>query len=188
MDITKSVDEQMEELREALKDIHTTDIIDNTGAISGSSGTDYYNFGDQGSITLSDSGLYSNSTVVGGGYKVGSIGSNATPYFTAGTGISGLNWGAGTGATIAASPWASTKTGGKLVLEGDGADIEINGVSILDILQNRLNVMIPNPELEKEWDELKALGDQYRKLEAELKEKGEMWAKLKAMPPPEPLY
>ena len=39
--------------------------------------------------------------------------------------------------------------------------------------------------MEKEWDQLRELGEQYRALEAKLKEQGEMWAKLKAMPAPE---
>jgi hypothetical protein len=74
---------------------------------------------------------------------------------------------------------------GKINLSGDEADIVINGISLMEILQDRLNIMIPNPELEKEWAELKRLGDRYRQLEKKLKEQGDMWAKLKAMPPPD---
>ena len=44
--------------------------------------------------------------------------------------------------------------------------------------------MTPNPELEKEWDDLKKLGDRYRKLEKKCKEKAEVWNKLKSMPKP----
>ena len=122
-------------------------------------------------------GKYSN-TIVGGGYTVGSgIG-------LASSSATGYTWTNGTGTTIAANPWATTTSTGKLNLEGDDADIVINGVSLVDILRDRLNVMIPNPKLEKEWDQLKELGDQYRALEAKLKEQGDMWAKLKAMPPP----
>ena len=72
-------------------------------------------------------------------------------------------------------------------LKGKNADIKINGVSLIDMLttiQDRLNVMIPNPELESEWDQLRDLGEQYRELEKKVKEQGDMWAKLKAMPPP----
>jgi flagellar motility protein MotE (MotC chaperone) len=46
-------------------------------------------------------------------------------------------------------------------------------------------MLVPNPELETEWEELRKLGEQYRALEAKLTEQGEMWTKLKAMPPPE---
>ena len=61
-------------------------------------------------------------------------------------------------------------------------DIEINGRSLMDAieaLEQRLNIMVPNPELEKEWDELKELGDRYRELEKQCKEKGQMWTKLR---------
>jgi flagellar motility protein MotE (MotC chaperone) len=44
--------------------------------------------------------------------------------------------------------------------------------------------MTPNPELEKECDDLKKLGDRYRKLEKKCKEKAEVWNKLKSMPTP----
>lgn len=114
------------------------------------------------------------------------------------TSTTGLTWTAGTGLN---SPWANTASpwlgngitsdsndAGRLTLNGDRADVEINGKSLLKTLQaleERLNILVPNPELEAEWEELKVLGDQYRALEAKLKEQGEMWAKLKAMPPPE---
>ena len=71
-----------------------------------------------------------------------------------------------------------------LELQGEGADIRINGVSLTDVLKNieqRLNILRPNTELESEWDQLRELGNRYRQLEAELKEKSLMWNKLKAM-------
>jgi flagellar motility protein MotE (MotC chaperone) len=55
-------------------------------------------------------------------------------------------------------------------------------------LEERLNILVPNFELEKEWNELKELGDKYRALEAKFKEQSKMWEKLKEMPPPKPLY
>ena len=72
-----------------------------------------------------------------------------------------------------------------LELQGEGADIRINGVSLTDVLKNieqRLNILRPNTELEAEWDQLQELGNRYRQLEAELKEKSRVWEKLKAMP------
>jgi flagellar motility protein MotE (MotC chaperone) len=51
-------------------------------------------------------------------------------------------------------------------------------------VEERLNILTPNPELEKEWDDLRKLGERYRKLEKKCKEKAETWNKLKAMPPP----
>ena len=57
----------------------------------------------------------------------------------------------------------------------------------MDLLRDRLNIMIPNPELEKEWDELREIGEKYRAAEKKLKEQSEMWKKLKQTPP-NPLY
>jgi len=69
-------------------------------------------------------------------------------------------------------------------LRGPQADIDINGRSLLktlDALEQRLNMLTPNPNLEKEWDQLKKLGDRYRKLEKQCENKAAMWAKLKNM-------
>ena len=88
-----------------------------------------------------------------------STGCTTTPIYTAGTGISG-----------------------KLNLDGDQADIVINGKSLTETLQaleERLNILVPNSELETEWADLKQLGDAYRKLEQDLKEKTKMWKALK---------
>ena len=181
MDTTKEklVEEQLAELREALREINLSPedlTIKNTGAVSGVGGYE------SATVTLgSTTGKY-NNTVIGGGFTVStSLGSNASPYYSTTSSISGSNW--NTGANITAKPWSTTNQAGRFELSGPNADLIINGVSILNILKDRLNVMIPNPALEKEWDELKVLGDQYRALEAKLKEQGEMWAKLKSMPP-----
>ena len=72
-----------------------------------------------------------------------------------------------------------------LVLNGENADIQINDISLTDVLKNieqRLNILRPNTELEAEWHQLRELGDQYRRLEAELKEKSLIWNKLSAVP------
>jgi hypothetical protein len=72
-------------------------------------------------------------------------------------------------------------------LKGENADIKINDISLVDTLktiQDRLNILRPNPELETEWDQLRELGEQYRELEKKLQEQSDMWGKLKAMPPP----
>ena len=126
-------------------------------------------------ITLtSPSYSFSNSTMSGAVLTAGSNGSNTIW----GTGTSGLN---GTSA-------AELNQQGMLSLKGDKADIDINGVSLMKTLtsiQERLNILTPAPELEKDWDQLLELGEQYRKLEAEFEEKSKMWKTLKAMPPPE---
>jgi hypothetical protein len=78
--------------------------------------------------------------------------------------------------------------GPKITLEGADADIEINGVSLWATMQeisNRLNIMHVNPELETQWAELRELGEKYRKLEQQLKEKQATWDRLKAMPAPD---
>jgi hypothetical protein len=75
----------------------------------------------------------------------------------------------------------ATNNSTKINLDGAEADIVINGHSLtetLKALEERLNILVPNAELEKEWAELKQLGDAYRKLEADLTEKAHMWQAL----------
>ena len=65
----------------------------------------------------------------------------------------------------------------------DGYDIKIGGRSMLatlDTIAQRLAMLETNKELEQEFEELRALGDQYRKLEAELKQRMATWDLLKA--------
>lgn len=101
--------------------------------------------------------------------------------------------GGATGATdtIWTSDFANTTIGpshGNIDLRGDNADIIINGVSLKETLQGiqeRLNMLAPNPEMEAEWHELRELGERYRELEARCREKSKMWQKLNSMPPPD---
>lgn len=61
-------------------------------------------------------------------------------------------------------------------------DIEFDGVGIrhtLQKMQEHLAVLIPNPKLEAEWQELRDLANRYRKLEIELLEKSRVWNTLK---------
>ena len=116
-----------------------------------------------------------------------SLGSNSSPYnsvratggpytITSGAGVTGIN-----------SPWATYNSAPKIHLDGEGADIEINGWSLVDAvkkIEERLNILHPNTELETEWAELKTLGEQYRKLEQHIRDKQATWDRLKAMPPP----
>ena len=79
-------------------------------------------------------------------------------------------------------PGAVFEPGGCLELSGKQADLLINGVSLTDTLkgiQDRLNMLQPNKDLEAEWDQLRELGKQYRRLEAELLEKQRAWEILK---------
>ena len=148
-----------------------------TITISASSGT--YSLGPNATI-----GSNYPNTISAGGYTI-SPGYGAVP--NASTTIGGpFTFSAGTNT----APWftQSTTTSAKINLEGKDADIVINGFSLVDAINNiqdRLNCLQINPELEAEWNELRALGDQYRKLEKQIIEKQATWDRLKAMPPPE---
>jgi hypothetical protein len=90
------------------------------------------------------------------------------------------------------NPWISVDAGHtKLSVQGDAdfdGDVRVKGRSLAEFMkqvEQRLNMLQPNPDLEQEWDELRELGERYRELEQRCKEKGEMWKKLKQMPPPE---
>jgi hypothetical protein len=138
-----------------------------------------YTMGTTDTITLSS--LTDSNVIVGGGYSVpwvttsGVINPNTGPYtFSAGTDT---------------APWfTQNTTAPKIKLDGEGADIVVNGHSLVDAINSindRLNCLQINPKLEAEWEELKALGDQYRRLEKHILEKQATWDRLKAMPPPD---
>ena len=125
------------------------------------------------------------TTLTSGGYVI--TNANGPTYtYTGITAGGGGGYGGGTGAgTIGVGSWSaqsSVDMAGVLQLNGDKADIKINGISLnetLKTIQERLNILVPNSLLENEWIELKKLGEQYRKLEAELEEKSRMWTALK---------
>ena len=74
---------------------------------------------------------------------------------------------------------------GQIDIKGEKADIRINGKSMnkwMEQVEQRLNILTPNPELEKEWDDLRRLGERYRKLEKKCQEKAKMWEALKKLP------
>lgn len=78
--------------------------------------------------------------------------------------------------------FTSGHTTSTIELQGEDADIIINGKSLgatLNAIQQRLAMMKPNEALEAEFDQLRALGDQYRALEAKLLEQQNMWSRLK---------
>jgi hypothetical protein len=98
-----------------------------------------------------------------------------------------------TGSTGITVPWTGTSTtsntitmdsswnrpaSSKIRLDGPEADIEINGESLTGMLkriEQRLNILRPNEALEQEWEELKALGNAYRTLEAQIQAKMKTW-------------
>lgn len=74
---------------------------------------------------------------------------------------------------------------GRIDIQGKDADIRINGKSMtewMEQVEQRLNILSPNPELEKEWDDLRRLGERYRKLEKKCQDKARMWEALKKLP------
>ncbi len=61
-------------------------------------------------------------------------------------------------------------------------DIELDGISLkhtLTKLHERMAIMIPNPKLEADFEQLRELRRQYEQLEQELVEKSQMWNTLK---------
>lgn len=84
--------------------------------------------------------------------------------------------------TIGSANCLPNSFSGKLTVEGPDADIDINGISLktaITEIQQRLNILQPNTKLEAEWDQLRELGEQYRKLEANIVEKQKIWNNLK---------
>ena len=134
----------------------------------------------QDSLSISpDWGSFSVTGAQGAiGATTGINGTGAYVYTTDNT--SGYNW------NIGSSP-TTISQGGRISLQGKDADIDINGRSMSDWMakvEERLNILQPNPELEQEWDDLRRLGERYRKLEKKCQEKAKMWQQLKSMPPP----
>ena len=116
------------------------------------------------------------------GAAVGAAGNYSYPYTIS------TNWGTD---TILTSGMSASKINpsGTIELQGEDADIIVNGVSLmdkLDAIAERLNILDVNQELEAEWDQLRELGERYRELEQELKEKSAMWKTLKTKTPSKP--
>lgn len=113
-----------------------------------------------------------------GNFSIGAAGSGGV-YAIGGTSSTGYTY---TTPTVTLNDSLQVKDKGLLEIRGDNADILINGVSLNETLANinaRLGMMRPNPQIESEWDELRELGDRYRALEADIKDKMQMWELLK---------
>lgn len=105
---------------------------------------------------------------------------------TGATGSSGSNWTNGTGLTYTTtgptwSTTAVTQPAPKVIItEGD---ITLDGLSLRDFMQSvqdRLAILTPNPKLERDFDQLRELREQYQTLEKELLEKSKTWDTLKS--------
>lgn len=128
--------------------------------------------------------------------NLGALGANSnvsltSPYtFTGSTGINFPNT-IYTTSTVGAGgnvPWLSQNASTRISLSGENADIEVNGwslVAAVKSIEERLGLFQLNPELEAEWEELQALGEQYRKLEQHIRDKQATWDRIKAMPAPD---
>jgi hypothetical protein len=142
-------------------------------------------------LIVSALGHNSTDTITLGSNHIANGGVTLTsPYtFTTGPGASGAGF-CNNSYTIsgAGSPWTVQSTAStKIQLDGEGADVEVNGwslVAAIKRIEQRLSLFQPNPELEQDWEELRTLGEQYRKLEQHIKDKQATWDRIKAMPPP----
>ena len=122
--------------------------------------------------------------VPNGGYTLGGYGAVPPTYSTTmpvtGAGVTYTTaTGASTWATnITVDPYY-TKTPKVQITD---SDIEIDGLSLrktLVTMHERMAIMQPNPELEKEFTELKECADRYRELEKKLLDQKKMWETLK---------
>lgn len=128
------------------------------------------------------------------GYSGTMIGATGSTYSISNVSIAGNGnqWLTSSGASTqwtSANPWLTSSASGSLQLNGDNADVMFNGTSLKTTLENiqstlgaveqRLGLLRPLPELEKEWEELKRLGDEYRALEADIRDKMKVWDILK---------
>ena len=150
--------------------IDLSSIDDNTTTLSGA-------YDD--TITLSSGSFsFGANTVIGAGYTYpNTISATGSPFTITGGAGANVPW-------MTQSPFSAPK----IQLNGDDADIEVNGwslVAAVKSIEQRLAIMQPNPEIESEWEELRELGEQYRKLEQHIRDKQATWNRLKAMPPPE---
>jgi hypothetical protein len=136
-------------------------------------------------------GLTAAQSATGGIHQVGHIGLSPNVY-TTNSPYQNLNTITGTGVNIGSSATdynMKVEQSGQIDIRGEKADIRINGKSMnkwMEQVEQRLNILSPNPELEKEWDDLRRLGERYRKLEKKCQEKAKMWEALKKLPKVKP--
>lgn len=135
---------------------------------------------------------YSYSATLGTPTSITSGGSGASLTTTTG---GGLMWG-NPNHTVTASPytisnanattgWTTYNQSQVLKVAGDAVfdgEVTIRGVKLddrLTAIEERLGILRPNNDLEGKWEKLKALGEEYRKLEQEILEGENIWATLK---------
>jgi hypothetical protein len=109
-----------------------------------------------------------------------SAGSSGVYTISGTNGTSALDW---SNISVSNTYTSSINKSGMLELRGEKADIVVNGQSLMTMMQQiqeRLNILTVNTDLETEWDELRELGRRYRELEQHIRDKMAVWQKLNA--------
>jgi hypothetical protein len=167
-----------------------------TIVLGGATDDDTITISDWNSLTttLTDSYTFPSATL-GTPTSITSGGSGAT-LTTSGTGTGSLMWdNLGTPYTYTTGAPGTISAGGNwttynnqpqvLRVEGDAefrGEVKIKGVKLderLNAIEKRLGILRPNNDLEGKWEKLKALGEEYRRLEKEILEGEDIWATLK---------
>ena len=120
--------------------------------------------------------INNNNQVPNGGYSLGNVSLTSGAGLTYTTATGAGTWGP---TNITANPWY-TKTP---KVEITDKDLVIDGLSLRDFMQSvqdRLAILTPNPKLERDFDQLRELREQYQTLEKELLEKSKTWDTLKS--------
>ena len=98
------------------------------------------------------------------------------------SGSNGINWG---NISVSSTTSTITQSNNQIYVRGDASfdgDVTIKGKSIMESLERieeKLAILKPNDELEQKWENLRGLRKAYMELEAEIKEKEQIWATLK---------
>ena len=174
MDATKE-----KTLDELVSELNDTVTISSSGYYNDTNGWSDPQYGAVPPLTVSNidgniNGMsYNNISIGQGGYTIDPSSNTYGHVWTTGT----------------TSPYSfsSPVQSGKVHIQGENADLVIGEKSMRDWMERveeRLNILTPNTKLETEWEELRELGEQYRKLEQHIKDKQATWDRLKAMPPP----
>jgi len=102
------------------------------------------------------------------------------PYTTSGFG--NLNWTVPSGGLTYASTGAAVTTLTSDLKLNKDADIKFGDVSLMETLreiQSQLGILTPDPELEAEFEELRACAEEYQRLRQKFLEQKRVWDTLK---------
>lgn len=119
-------------------------------------------------------GIIYNGTAATSYTSMGMIYSSAAPtttYTTANVTWQGSNWNGH--ADIQAE---NAHLSGDVIIKGKSLTTTLSGVSdSLAKIEQRLAIIHENPGMEEKWEELRKLGDEYRRVEAEILSKEKVW-------------